>query len=183
MSFLGVLWLPILLSAVIVFVASSIMHMLLPYHRNDCSRLPDEDKARTALQGTPRGLYMIPYATHKEMKSPAQQEKYRQGPVAMLTVYPSGPPAMPKFLGMWFAYCLIIGFFAAYLTWHTVTPGSNYLAVFRVTGTAAFMAYGLGMISNGIWKGQPWSMTIKEVIDGLVYGLLTAGTFGWLWPR
>jgi len=26
-------------------------------------------------------------------------------------------------------------------------------------------------------------MTIKEVVDGLIYGLLTAGTFGWLWPR
>jgi hypothetical protein len=45
------------------------------------------------------------------------------------------------------------------------------------------MAYGLGNLSNSIWKGQPWSMTIKEVIDGLVYALLTAGTFGWLWPR
>ena len=101
----------------------------------------------------------------------------------MMTVFPSGPPAMPKFLGMWFAYCLIIGFFVAYLTGHTVAPGTNYLAVFRVAGTAAFMAYGLGQLSNGIWKGQPWGMTVKEVIDGLVYGLLTAGTFGWLWPR
>jgi hypothetical protein len=183
MGFLGALWLPILLSAVIVFIASSIMHMLLPYHRSDCSRLPNEDQARAALRGLSRGLYTIPYATHQDMKSPALQEKYREGPVAMLTVYPSGPPAIPKFLGMWFVFCLIISFFAAYLTWHTVTPGANYLAVFRVAGTAAFMAYGLGSISNGIWKGQPWGMTIKEVIDGLVYGLLTAGTFGWLWPR
>jgi len=45
------------------------------------------------------------------------------------------------------------------------------------------MAYGLGRLSDAIWRGQTWSMTIKEVIDGLVYGLLTAGTFGWLWPR
>ena len=56
-------------------------------------------------------------------------------------------------------------------------------AVFRVAGTAAFMAYGLGNLSNGIWKGQPWGMTLKEAADGLVYGLLTAGTFGWLWPH
>jgi len=80
-------------------------------------------------------------------------------------------------------YCLVIGFFVAYLTWHTVAPGQNYLVVFRVAGTAGFLGYGLGSISNGIWKGQPWGMVIKEVIDGLVYGLLTAGTFGWLWPR
>ncbi len=185
MAFLAALWLPILLSAIIVFVASSIMHMLLPYHRSDYQPLPDEDKVLAALRaaGLKRGLYIFPFCTHKEMKSPAMVEKYKQGPVGMMTVFPSGPPAMPKFLGLWFVYCLLISFFVAYLTGHTVAPGANYLVVFRVAGCAAFLAYGLGHISNGIWKGQTWSMTIKEVIDGLIYGLLTAGTFGWLWPR
>ncbi len=182
---LTALWLPILLSAVIVFVASSIMHMVLPYHRSDYGQLPEEDRLLTTLRSASlkRGLYIFPFCTHKEMKSPAMLEKYKQGPVGMMTVFPSGPPAMPKFLGMWFVYSLIIGFFVAYLTGRTVTPGAHYLAVFRVAGTAAFLAYGLGHLSNGIWKGQPWGMTIKEAFDGLVYGLLTAGTFGWLWPR
>ena len=179
------LWLPILLSSIIVFVASSIMHMLLPYHRSDYHQLPGEDKLLASLRaaGLKRGLYIFPFGTQKEMKSPALMEKYKQGPVGMMTVFPSGPPVMPKFLGMWFAYCLIIGFFVAYLTGRTVAPGAHYPAVFRVAGTAAFLAYGLGHLSNGIWKGQTWTVTIKEVIDGLVYGLLTAGTFGWLWPR
>ena len=182
---LSALWLPILLSAVIVFVASSIMHMLLPYHRSDYQQLPDEDQLLAALHagGLKRGLYVFPFATHKEMKSPAVREKYKQGPVGMMTVLPSGPPVMPKFLGLWFGYCLVIGFFVAYLTGRTIAPGVNYLVVFRVAGTTAFLAYGLGHLSNGIWKGQTWSFTIKEVIDGLVYALLTAGTFGWLWPR
>jgi len=182
---LTALWLPILLSAVIVFVASSIMHMLLPYHRSDYQRLPDEDKTLAALRaaGLKRGLYIFPFCTHKEMNSPAVVEKYKQGPVGMMTVFPSGPPAMPKFLALWFVYCLIIGYFTAYLTGRTVAPSAPYPAVFRVAGTAAFLAYGLGHLSDGIWKGQPWSVTVKEVIDGLVYGLLTAGTFGWLWPR
>ncbi len=182
---LTALWLPIVLSAVIVFVASSIMHMLLPYHRSDYRQLPDEDKLLAVLRaaGLKPGLYHFPFCSHKDMKSPATMEKFKQGPVGMLTLFPSGPPAMPKFLGMWFAYCLVIGFFVAYLTGRTIAPGANYLAVFRVAGTAAFLAYGLGNLSNGIWKGQPWGVTLKEVIDGLVYALLTAGTFGWLWPR
>jgi len=185
MAFLTALWLPILLSAIFVFIASSIMHMLLPYHKGDYRQLPDEDKVLAALRGAAlsRGLYILPYGTHKDMKSPAMIEKYKQGPVGMLTVFPSGPPAMPKFLVQWFAFTLIISFFVAYLTGHTVPFGTNYRAVFRVAGTAAFLAYGLGNLSNGIWKGQPWSMTVKEVIDGFIYGLLTAGTFGWLWPR
>jgi hypothetical protein len=185
MVFLSALWLPILLSAIIVFVASSIMHTVLPYHRSDYGQLPDEDKLLATLRGAglKRGLYVFPFCTHKEMKSPATLEKYKQGPVGMMTVFPSGPPNMPKFLGLWFVYCLIIGFFVAYLTGRTVPFGAHYLAVFRVAGTAAFLAYGLGHLSNGIWKGQTWGVTIKEVIDGLIYGLLTAGTFGWLWPR
>jgi len=182
---LTALGLPIVLSAVIVFVASSIMHMLLPYHRSDYRQLPDEDKLLATLRGAglKPGLYHFPFCTHKDMKSPTAMEKFKQGPVGMLTLLPSGPPAMPKFLGMWFAYCLIIGFVVAYLTGRTVEPGAQYLAVFRVAGTAAFLAYGLGNLSNGIWKGQPWGVTLKEAVDGLVYGLLTAGTFGWLWPR
>jgi hypothetical protein len=182
---LPALWLPIVLSAIIVFIASSIMHTVLPYHKSDYQPIPDEAKVLAALRaaGLKRGYYHFPFCSHKEMKSPAMMEKYKQGPVGMMTVFPSGPPAMPKFLGMWFAYCLIISFFVAYLAGHTVESGANYLVVFRVVGTAAFLAYGLGQLSNGIWKGQPWSVTIKEVVDGLVYGLLTAGTFGWLWPR
>jgi len=182
---LAALWLPTLLSAVIVFVASSIMHMVLPYHHNDYSQLPDEDTIRTTLRSAAlkRGLYVFPFCTHKEMKSPALAEKYKQGPVGFVTILPNGPPAMPKFLIQWFVYCLLIGFFVAYLTGHTIAPGANYLVVFRVAGTAAFLAYGLSQLSNGIWKGQMWATTIKEVIDGIVYGLLTAATFGWLWPR
>lgn len=182
---LGALWAPIVLAAVIVFVASSIMHMVLPYHKSDYRQLPDEAKVMAALRSAnlKRGLYIFPFCTHKDMKSPAAIEKYKQGPVGYLNIMPSGPPAMPKYLIQWFVYCLVIGFFVAYLAGRTLPPGTNYLQVFRVTGTAAFMAYGLANLSNGIWKGQTWSSTIKEVIDGLVYGLLTAGAFGWLWPR
>lgn len=182
---LAALWLPIVLSAVIVFVASSLIHMVLTYHRSDYRQLPDEDKVLAFLRTVKleRGLYVFPFCNHKDMKSPAALEKYKQGPVGFLNIMPSGPPAMPKFLIQWFGYCLLIGFFVAYLAAHTLAPGTYYLAVFRVVGTAAFLGYGLGSVANGIWKGQTWSATFKEVFDGLIYGLLTAGTFGWLWPR
>jgi hypothetical protein len=185
MAPLSALWLPIVLSAVIVFVASSIMHMVLPYHRSDYRKLPDEDRLLPTLRAAnlTRGLYIFPFTNHKDMKSPAMVEKYKQGPVGMMTIVPNGPPAMPKFLGLWFGFCLLVSFFVAYLSVHTVAPGAYYLAVFRVVGTAAFLAYGFGTLSNGIWKGQTLSFTLKEAFDGLVYALLTAGTFGWLWPR
>jgi len=185
MTPLATLWLPIVVSAVIIFFASFIMHMLLPYHRSDYKQLPEEDKSLAALRATSlkRGLYVFPFSTHKEMKSPAMIEKYNQGPVGMAIIFPSGPPFLPKFLGLWFGYCLLIGFFVAYLAAHTVAPGTYYLAVFRIVGTAAFLAFGLGPLANVTWKGYPWSFVLKEAIDGLIYALLMAGTFGWLWPK
>jgi len=182
---LTALWLPIVLAAVIVFVASSIMHMVLPYHRSDYRPLPDEEKVLAALRGAglKRGLYNFPFCTHKTMKSPEVVEKFKQGPVGFITVFPSGPPAMGKFLGLWFGYCLIVGLVAAFLAGSVVGAGASYRRVFHVVGLAAFLAYGIGPLVNGIWKGVPWSMVIKEAVDGLIFALLTAGTFGWLWPR
>lgn len=182
---LSALWLPIVLSAVIVFVASSIMHMALPYHKGDYKKIPDEDKVLPTLNmaGVTRGLYVFPFCTHKEMKSPEAIAKYEKGPVGMMIVFRNGAPFIPKFLGLWFGYCLVIAFFVAYLTAHTVAPGTYYLAVFRVVGTAAFLSFGLGPLANVIWKGYPWGFVLKEVIDGLIYALLMAGTFGWLWPK
>jgi hypothetical protein len=179
------LWLPIVLSAVIVFIASSILHMALPYHKSDYQKLPDEDKLLPVLRaaGLKRGLYVFPFCTQKEMKSPAMIEKYKQGPVGMMTILHNGPPAMPKFLGLWFAYCLVVSIIVAHLAAHTVYPFETQRHIFRVVGVSALLAYGLGNIVNSIWKGQTWSMTIKEVIDGLIYAALTAATFAWLWPR
>ena len=180
---LAALWLPIVLSAVIVFIASSIMHMVLPYHKSDYHPLPNEDNVRAALRGVKPDLYMMPFCSHEKMKSPEIQAKFQEGPVGHITMLPSGPPNMGSYLGKWFGFCLIVGLFSAYLASRTLAPGTDYLQVFRVAGTAAFMAYGLGNLSYSIWKGMPLGVTLKEVVDGLVYGLLTGGTFGWLWPK
>ena len=183
---LAELWLPILLAAVIVFVGSSILHMVLRYHRGDYRQLPQEEAVLTSLRsaGVTPGVYVLPYARDpKEHKKPEMQEKMRRGPVGLLTVMPSGPMNMGKYLGSWFAYCLVVSLFVAYLAGHTLPPGTHYPRVFRVTGIAAFMTYGLSQISNMIWAGQPRSTTAKHVLDGFIYGLLTAGTFGWLWPH
>lgn len=184
---LTALWLPILLSAVMVFVASSIIHTMLGYHKGDYKKLPDEEKllqAMRALGAPPPGTYHFPHCpSHKEMKSPEFQEKMKQGPTGILTVFPTGMPNMAKYLGPWFAYCLVVGVFVAYVAGRTLGPGTPYLAVFRVAGTVAFLSYAMAHTHNSVWKGEAWSTTLKFYFDGLVYGLLTAGVFGWLWPR
>jgi len=180
------LWLPILLSAVIVFVASSIIHMVLPFHKSDYRKLPDEEKVMDALRSagvTPGRMYYFPYTTHKEMNSPEMVEKFKRGPIGGIVIRPTGVPAMGKFLVQWFLYCIVVGIFVAYLTGRTRPAGTPYLEVFRVAGCSAFLAYSIALIQDAIWKGEEWGVTTKHVLDGFIFALLTAGTFGWLWPK
>ncbi|MBI2073018.1 MAG: hypothetical protein HYT81_08315 [Gemmatimonadetes bacterium] len=179
------LWLPILIGAALVFIASSIVHMVLPYHWNDFGTVPKQDEVAAALRpfAIPPGDYMLPRpASRKDMKTPAFQDKVNKGPVVAMTVFPSGQFAMGKQLALWFVYCAVIGLFAGYVASRTLDPGTEYLQVFRVTGTVAFAGYGLALLQGSIWFGRRWSTTLKAVADALVYGLLTAGAFGWLWP-
>lgn len=180
------LWLPILVAAILVFVASSIIHMVLPYHRSDYSALPDEDKVLDALRplNVPPGQYIFPRATGPAaMKNPAYLEKLKRGPVGMLTMRPAGPISMGSNLAQWFVYCVVIGVFAAYLTGHVLGPGAPYRSVFRYCGTVAFAGYSLALLQGSIWEWRRWSTTLKTMFDGLLYALLTAGAFGWLWPK
>ncbi len=180
------LWLPILLAAVLVFIASSLLHMVLGYHKNDVRRVPKEDEAMNALRpfGLAPGDYALPCAgSMKDSQSPAFAEKLTRGPVLFFTVVPSGPRHMGKLLGMWFIYSIVVGVFAAYIAGRALGPGAHYLEVFRFAGCTAFVGYSLALWQNSIWYGRSWITTIKATVDGLIYALLTAGTFGWLWPR
>ncbi len=182
---LASLWLPILLSAVIVFIASSVIHMLLPYHQNDFAGLPNEEAVKETLRASDAspGDYVIPHAVDpKDRKSPEYREKMRQGPVVFMTFLPDGPPAMGKTLALWFVFCIVVGIFAAYVSGRVLPPGSEYLSVFQIAGTTAFVGYALALWEHSIWYGRKWSSTLKSTFDGLVYGLLTGGVFGWLWP-
>ena len=179
------LWLPILLSAVFVFIASSIIHMALQIHKGDFKKLPGEERVLSEMrtQGVRPGAYMFPCPdSMKEMSSPEMIEKYKQGPVGFLTVVPSGTPGMGKNLIQWFLYSVFIGVLVAYAATLELTRGVEYMAVFRLTGIVAIVGYAVAPITDSIWKGYRWGTTLKFVFDGVVYGLVTAGTFGWLWP-
>lgn len=182
---LALLWLPILLSAVFVFIASSLVHMVLKWHMPDYRGFSNEDEVLAAIRkGNPTpGIHMLPYCKDmKDMGSPEMLAKFRQGPTGKFILRAGCEPGMGKPLAQWFVLCLVISLLCAMLASHSLVAGAPFQQVFCVIGTAAFMAYGFGAFIQGIWWGQPWGAVAKDAIDGVIYALVTGATFAWLWP-
>jgi len=178
------LWLPILVSAVVVFFASFLAHMVLPHHKKEWSKLPQEDKMLELVRsgGAPPGQYMFPHCENMaDLKDPEKKKKWEQGPFGIVRVCPA-MPNMGRNLALTFVTYLVIGVFVAYLAAVAMNRGAEFMPVFRFTATAAIMAHCLGFIGHSIWYGQPLKYWLFDTIDGIVYGLLVGATFAFLWP-
>jgi hypothetical protein len=182
---IGSLWLPVLVSAVAVWLVSAILQMVLKYHRADYKKLPDEDAVAAALgkDAPAPGVYVLPYcADPSQMKDPAFLERYKKGPVGMLTLMRTGPPTLGKYLVQWLLFCLFVSFATAYIARHTLLPGADPLNVMRITGAVAFLGYGSGYFVDSIWQGAPWANSLRGLADAAIYALLTGLIFRLLWP-
>lgn len=180
---LGALWLPILLSAAVVFFVSFLVWNVLPWHQKDWLGLPNEEAVRNVMKDMPPGQYHVPHcASRKAMKDPDFQRKVAEGPMVMLTVMPKGMPSLAKSLLLWFVCLVLVSLVAAYVAGRVLPAGTDYLEVFRVVGTVTWLAYGAALVQQSVWFGQPWRALLWQQFDALIYGLLTAGVFGWLWP-
>ncbi len=178
-------WLPILGSAIGVFVASSLVHMVLKWHNSDYRRLSNEDEVRAVLRSSASspGMYFVPHMLDmKEMQKPENIQKFVEGPVAMITIRPSGKPSMGKPLLQWFLLNLFVSVIAGYIATKMLMPGAGFLAICRPVATITFMSYAAGSIATGIWGGKSWPSVTKEVLDAAIYATVAACVFAWLWP-
>lgn len=175
------LWLPIIVSAVVAFIAGSVIWMAMPWHKREWQKTPDEEALRAALKGCPPGMYTVPNCNDQsEFKQPEMQQKFVEGPQAFITVVPSGLPKMGGKLVTMFVYNLVVAVVCAYMVSRTLTVDADYLAVFRISGTVAFIAYGMAYVQESVWFGRQWSSTLRTFLDALIYAVLTGGVFGWL---
>jgi hypothetical protein len=186
MTALSALWLPILLSAVAVFILSSISHMVLPWHRSDYPKLPNEAAVLDALRplNIPPGEYMAPQpSAGTDMKSPEFLEKMNRGPVITLNLQAPGMPQMGRFLGQWFVYCIVVSLFCGFLTWGAFANHNDPPDIFHTVVLAAFLGYAGALWQGVIWYRKPWMTVLKSTIDGAVYAAATAGIFVYFWPK
>ena len=167
---LAQLWLPALVSAILIFAASSVIHMLLKWHNAEYRPFTDEEAVRAAMRGNPAGQYVVPYiGDMKRMKEPEMQRKFSEGPVAFVTMRRAGSFSMGAPLALWFAYTFVISAIAGRVT----------LGLPTAAGVVAFVAYAGGAIQHGIWMGKPWSSVTKEVLDAAIYAVITGAAFAW----
>jgi hypothetical protein len=180
------LLIPALVSTVLVFVASSLVHMVLKLHNPDYRKLSNEDEVRDAIRrGSPTpAQYVIPHCTDPSAAGdPEMKRRFDEGPIGVLYIGPNGTVKLGPFLGKWIAYSFVLSLLAGYVARATLPSGTAYLKVFQVVGAAAWLAYSWQGPSDSIWKHKPWTITFRGMFDGLIYAALTAGTFAWLWPR
>ncbi|MFL6289898.1 MAG: hypothetical protein ACJ759_03290 [Thermoanaerobaculia bacterium] len=181
----GSLWLPVVVSAVAVWLVSAVLHMVLKYHRADYKQLSDEEGIGHTLRkaASAPGVYVIPYcADMSQMKDPAMLKKYEEGPIALITVMRNGVPKMGKNLAQWFLFCFLVSFVTGYVARHSLGFDTDPLTVLRITGTVAFIGYGFGYFQDSIWKAIPWSNSLRGLLDAAIYGLVTGLVFRFLWP-
>jgi hypothetical protein len=184
MALLALLWLPIVVSALLVFFASAAFHMLVPFRQREWQRLPDEGAVQAALRQAPPGLYGFPLtADPKERGKPEALARWTEGPSGWLSVVPRGPIAMGRNLGLSLLLNLLVSAAVAYVALQALGAGVRYGAVFRLVGTVGFLAYAVGAPYEAIWFWRPWRSSAMTALEALAYGLVMAGTFGWLWPR
>jgi len=181
---LHTLWLPVLLASVLVFVASSLIHMVVKWHNTDYLQLPNEEEVRAAIRkGSPGpGQYILPHCHMEDMGKPEVQQKYEEGPLGLLTLQANGRPRLARSLVGWFLFNLLLSAAVAIILGHTSGPGASHRHVFKVAAAITFLVHAGGSCPAAIWMGKPWRIVAKEAVDGLVYGLVVGAAFGWLWP-
>lgn len=181
----GSLWLPVVVSAVAVWLVSAVLHMVLKYHRADYKQLSSEEAVGQALRAATSGpgVYITPHCPDMSLlKDPAFRKRYEDGPVALIHVLRSGVPNMGKSLGQWFAFCLLVSFVTSYVARHSLDPGAVGIEVMRLTGTVAFIGYAFGYFQDSIWHGIPWANSLRAILDAAVYAVVTGLVFRFLWP-
>ena len=186
MTNIALLWLPILLSAVFVFLASSIIHMALPWHNSDFRSVPNEEQVAAALRpfALPPGDYAMPKpSSMKELKTPAYLDRANKGPVMTMTIMPNGMMKMGGMLLQWFIYLLVVALAAGAVAATTLPRAADSHVVVHTVLLTAFLGYTMALWQMTIWYRRSLSTTLKSTVDGILYAAITAGTFAWLWPR
>lgn len=174
------LWLPIVATGLATHILSTLAWTVLPHHRPEWQKLPNEDEFHGSLAGkVPAGQYVFPFAQDNQtVKSEAYQRKAGSCS-GMLIIWPS-PTNMAKAIGLTFTSFLIVAFVIGYLASLGLARGAEFLKVLQFVSTAGLLAHLSAKFPFVFWFRRKIAM---DVLDGAVYALATGLIFAALWPR
>jgi len=180
MAFLLGLWLPIVVTAVVLFFASFVAWMILPHHFGDRSKLDKENEFMDHLRdlNVQPGNYLFPYAASgKEMGSQEHQKRYAKGPRGTINIYSMPNTGANLFCTLLFF--LVTATIIGYVAWEALEgwdPAKvTFLKVFQIVGAVGVLTYSSAGILNGIWFKKK---LVTDIVDGIVYGIITGLIFG-----
>lgn len=186
MDFIGQLWQPILLATLLCFMMSAIVWMFGPHHKKEFKGPPNTDGIMDLLRqgNVEAGAYMFPFGDRaNKAEFEASMKKFAEGPAGLMYIFPKGKMNMGKMMGQQIVFFLLVNVMLAFIGHRIGLDQRSYLHVFKTVGAIAFMTYAVGSAPESIWFGRPWKSYLLTGFDGVLYALVTAGTFGWLWPR
>jgi hypothetical protein len=180
-----ILWLPTLVSAVAVFILSSIVHMVVPWHKNDYMSFPDEAAMLDTLRAhnLKPGEYLAPRPTSRgDMASPEFKERVKRGPLVILNIATSDSASLARPLILWFIFVIIVSWLSGHIAWGAGASAAAPRGIFHAVALTAFLAYAAGLWPQTIWFRKPWLTSFKASFDGLIYAVVTGLIFVYFWP-
>lgn len=183
MTFLISLWLPIVVTTAVLFIASFLAWVVLPHHKPDYKRWPDEDALMRFVSesGAAPGEYLFPLIDQKDLKEDWAMGRYDRGPWGMVNVWPAKPNMAANMIKT-VLFFLVVTVLVGYVGQAALPAGAAFGEVFRVVGVTAMLAHTTGGMCREIWFTRPLRAKIMDALDGIVFGLLTGLVFALLWP-
>lgn len=178
------LWPAILISTVLVFVSSAMLWMITPIHKNDYKSPGDKEggiQSAFASASLEPGVYFLPSAMCGKGPDARERARSATGPFVSFTVLPEKPKFAYSLI-LWFINSLLVSALVGYVSIHTLLPNTQYLRVFQAAGAVATLAYCGYLLPLVAWHWLPIRQLPGKIFDGLVYSLLTAGSFAAFWP-
>ncbi len=177
------LWMPILTTAVVVFILSCLAWTISPHHKPEYRKLAAEPGFLDALRtlNIPAGGYFFPYVDGAGMKTEEGKRLMNEGPWGRMRLYGKKPGMGGSMLGSFVLY-LVVSAAIAFVGTMTIPAGAGFGDVLRVLGTVGVLSYSVAVIPQIIWFERQWSVFFTHLFDGVVFGLATGLVFAWMWP-
>ena len=175
------LFFPVLLTTVALFISGFLCWAILPNHKPDWQKLPNEDEFLDAIAelNLPRGNFAYPHAMDQQsMESDTYKRAVERGTFGTVQVWGEAPKMGTNLIRQ-VVYLLVTNSCLAYLSTLALPAGADFMQVFRFVATAALLTFTVAVVPGTIWFKNRLT---GYLIDGVIQAVIVGAIFGSMWP-